>query len=53
MHGTTLAVGHAPLAAKKFCDNTRDGTAAEDGEGVTTIGGDHAVVLEYTMLESN
>lgn len=53
VHGTTLAVGHARLAAKQLTDDALDRAATEDGEGVTTVRSDDFVIRRDSCLETD
>src|SRR6266404_1321833 len=45
VHGTTLSIRHADLAAEEFANDTGDRTATKNGKRMTAIGSDHKVVL--------
>lgn len=53
VHGTTLAVGHARLAAEQLTNDTLDGAATEDGEGVATVRSDDLVFGRNSRLETD
>ena len=53
VHRTTFTARHPPLTAEQFSNDTLDCPTAHHGEGVATIGGDDAVILSDTMLETN
>jgi hypothetical protein len=53
VHGTALPVRHANLTTEKLADNTGDRATTENGEWMTTIGGDDHIVLGYRRLEAD
>jgi hypothetical protein len=53
MHRTTLAVRHASLATKQLSNNTLDGAATHNSEGVTPVCSNDAIFRLDTILKTN
>jgi len=53
VHGATLALGHASLATEELGEDSRDGAATKDSEGVAAVASDDTVVLLDTVLHTD
>jgi hypothetical protein len=53
VHGAALSMGHPGLAPQKLGNNTLDGTATHDSEGMAAVRGDDTVILGDTMLQTD
>ena len=53
VHRAALAARHTGLATKELAEHARNRAAAHDGEGVTPVRGDNAVVLVDPVFQAN
>ena len=53
VHRPALPVRHPHLTTEQLADDTGDGAATKNGEGMTAVGSDYHVVFGYGRLETD